>query len=164
MAEAHDAPPPAPPDGAKHRAAISSKYSELNAEEARVAVAVKQETVIREFDRDVAPVTTRVASVPLDAVQFVSERRSDERHQQAVSSAQEHAAANAAIRRLEATALARVRGQNSDTAKKLGGLETAVRRRQCPATSSSMLSARQAGGASWPVLARVWLLLLSSSH
>lgn len=97
------------------------------AQEARVAVAVKQETVLRDFEREVGPLTTRVGSVPLDTLQFISDRRDDERHQQAVSSAQQHAEANATIRRLEAAALDRIREQNSETAKTIRGMEASVR-------------------------------------
>jgi hypothetical protein len=68
-----------------------------------------------------------VGSVPLDALQFISDLRDDERHQQAVSSAKQHAEANAALRQLELAALDRVRGQNSETAKTLRGMEASVR-------------------------------------
>jgi hypothetical protein len=92
-----------------------------------VAVAVKQETVLCDFEREVGLLTTRVGSVPLDTLQFISDRRDDERHQQAVSSAQQHTEANAALRRLEAAALDRIREQNSETAKTIRGMEASVR-------------------------------------
>lgn len=131
LPSAETAPPVSPPALEQIRSNIGAKYSELNAEEARLAVAAEQETVLGGFERDAAPVITRVSSVPLDALQFISDRRDDEKHQQAVSSAQQHVEANAAIRRLEVAALDRVRGQQSDTAKKIRGMEAAVRGIRC---------------------------------
>ena len=118
-------PPLEPPSGDELRAKVNAAYAALDAEEEHSA-----EQIEAAFAAEVADAVTTVVSVPLDAVQFVSERRHDERVQQAEGAAAAHAAGNAHIRNLERQAMARVRDEAASKRKRVEGMETQLGKKE----------------------------------
>jgi len=118
-------PPLEPPSGDELRAKVNAAYAALDVEEEHSA-----EQIEAAFAAEVADAVTTVASVPLDAVQFVSERRHDERVQQAEGAAAAHAAGNAHIRNLERQAMARVRDEAASKRKRVEGMETQLGKKE----------------------------------